>query len=122
MDFIFDDEKPIYLQLIERVRLAIISGELPAGSRIPPVRELALQAHINPNTVQRALAELEESGLIYTERTNGKFVTEDPERIRREKENAARASLKRFREDLRRLAMTEEEIKALLKEEGPWSF
>ena len=117
MKFDFDNEKPIYLQLIEGVRVAIVSGELPPGSRIPPVRELAMQARINPNTVQRALAELEEEGLIFTERTNGKYVTEDAARIRAEKEKLARLSLCRFRKELARLGMTKNEIETLFKED-----
>lgn len=75
MIFNFDNERPIYLQLIEQIRFAIISGELAPGEKLPSVRDLASQARANPNTVQKALAELEEIGLVFTERTNGKYVT-----------------------------------------------
>ena len=77
MVFEFNNEQPIYIQLVEQLKIKIISGKLPSGERLPSVRELALMTKVNPNTMQKALAELEETGLIYTERTNGKFVTTD---------------------------------------------
>ena len=77
MNYIFNDDRPIYIQLVEMLRIQIVSGKLKKGERIPSVRELALTARVNPNTMQKALAELEDEGLIYTERTNGKYVTED---------------------------------------------
>ena len=83
MDYIFDNERPIYVQLVEKIRLEIISGRLRSGERLPSVRELALITKVNPNTMQKALAELEDEGLVYTERTNGKFVTENVELIKK---------------------------------------
>ena len=116
MDFEFDNERPIYLQLVRRLRVGIVSGEVTPGSRIPSVRELAIQAKVNPNTVQRALGELEAEGLIYTERTNGKYVTLDETRIRREKEKLACESLERFRRELKGIGMADEEIEQLWRE------
>lgn len=87
MHFHFDNQRPIYLQLVEQLKLYIISGRIPPGDKLPSVRDLASLARVNPNTMQRALAELEENKLIYTERTNGKFVTKNHrllERARRE--------------------------------------
>lgn len=81
MDFIFDNNQPIYIQLLKQLKIYIISGHLSPGSRLPSVREFALISKVNPNTMQKALAELEELQLIYTERTNGKFVTTDTELI-----------------------------------------
>lgn len=75
MNFEFNNSSPIYVQLVQQLKIYIISGKLGAGERLPSVRDLALQTKVNPNTMQKALAELEEQGLIYTERTNGKFVT-----------------------------------------------
>lgn len=75
MIFKFDDNTPIYIQLVEQLKIHIISGRLNAGDKLPSVRELALQIKVNPNTVQKAMVELEGMDLIYTERTNGKFVT-----------------------------------------------
>ncbi len=73
----FNENVPIYVQIIDKIKRFIISGEGKAGDRLPSVRELATQMQVNPNTVQKALVDLEESGLIYTERTNGKFITQD---------------------------------------------
>ena len=77
MEWIFRTDQPIYTQLVSQVTLAILSGEFPPGSRLPAVRELASQAGVNPNTMQRAMAELEQSGLIHSQRTSGRFVTDD---------------------------------------------
>jgi DNA-binding transcriptional regulator YhcF (GntR family) len=77
----FDNNIPIYMQIVEQLKIYIISGKMQPGERIPSVRELALQIKVNPNTMQRALVELEELKLIYTESTNGKFVTKNKELI-----------------------------------------
>ena len=81
MNFQFDNNIPIYIQLVEQLKIYIISGKLKSGDRLPSVRELALQSKVNPNTMQKALLELEEQKLIYTERTNGKYVTKDQQLI-----------------------------------------
>lgn len=85
MNFDFDNNIPIYIQLVEQIKISIISGAIKSGERLLSVRELALKYKVNPNTVQRALMELENAGLIYTERTNGKFVTNDKELIQKHK-------------------------------------
>lgn len=77
----FDDNQPIYLQIMQIIKTNIVSGNLPVGSKLPSVRELALEAGVNPNTMQRALAELERDGLLYSQRTSGRFVTDDQEKI-----------------------------------------
>ena len=74
-------DAPVYSQLVEHIKLAIVSGEFPLGSRLPSVRELAAEAGVNPNTMQRAFAELEREGLVLTQRTAGRTVTEDALRI-----------------------------------------
>ena len=74
-------DRPIYAQLIEQIKLLIVSGVYPPGSKLPSVRDLAAEAAVNPNTMQRALAQLEVDGLLYTQRTSGRFVTEDETRI-----------------------------------------
>ena len=81
MAWCFDPNRPIYAQLTERLRTRIASGVYPPGSKLPAVRELAADAGANPNTLQRAFAELEREGLIFTQRTSGRFVTEDPEAV-----------------------------------------
>ena len=97
MIFEFDNNIPIYIQLVDQLKIYIISGKVKPGERLPSVRELALQTKVNPNTMQKALAELEELNLVYTERTNGKFVTNDHELINKLKcEYATELSHKYF--------------------------
>lgn len=72
-----DDNRPIWIQLVDSYRQRIATGTWPAGAKIPSVRELALEGGVNPNTVQRALAELDRAGLTRSERTTGRFVTAD---------------------------------------------
>lgn len=81
MKFEFDNNIPIYIQLVEQLKIYIISGKIKSGERLPSVRDLALQTRVNPNTMQKALVELEEMKLVYTERTNGRFVTNNQELI-----------------------------------------
>jgi len=89
MEFVFDNNKPIYIQLVEQLKIYIISGEIKCGDKLPSVRDLALTTKVNPNTMQKALMELEELKLIYTERTNGKFVTNDQKLIEKYKKKYA---------------------------------
>lgn len=96
MKFEFENNIPIYIQLVEQLKIQIISGEIKAGERLPSVRELALKTKVNPNTMQKALSELEEQGLIYTERTNGKFVTENYELIEQIKTAHAKENAEKF--------------------------
>ena len=77
MPWDLDNERPIYLQLMERIQQDIVSGVYKPGEKIPSVRDLALDAAVNPNTMQKALSELERSGLVYSQRTSGRFITED---------------------------------------------
>ena len=86
MKFEFDNNMPIYIQLVEQLKNNIISGTLSVGERLPSVRQLALQTKVNPNTMQKALTELEDLGLVYTDRTNGKYVTNDASLISKYKE------------------------------------
>ena len=79
MKWEFKNGIPIYLQIIDQIKRQIVSGELAPGSRIPAVRDLAQEAGVNPNTMQRALTQLEQEGLLYTQRTNGRFVTQEEE-------------------------------------------
>ena len=97
----FTGNQPVYLQIMEQIRGAILAGEYPPGGRIPPVRELAAQAQVNPNTMQRALLELEREQLLITQGTLGRFVTDDPTILHRMRQQAAQAliweSAARFR-------------------------
>ena len=118
MDYIFDNERPIYVQLVEKIRLEIISGRLRTGERLPSVRELALITKVNPNTMQKALAELEEEGLVYTERTNGKFVTENKELIEKMKNELAKEKVNNYLKDMKNIGVTYEEAVQYLQELG----
>ena len=81
MGWNFQADRPIYAQLMEEIKRRIISGVYKPGEKMPSVRDLAAEASVNPNTMQRAFAQLEQEGLLYTQRTSGRFVTEDEERI-----------------------------------------
>ena len=96
MNFKFDNNIPIYIQLVEYLKNYIISGKFSPGERLLSVRELALQSKVNPNTMQRALSELESLGLVYTERTSGRFVTTDKELINKYKEEYAKDMAEKF--------------------------
>lgn len=96
-------DRPIYFQLVEQIQLLVVSGVYPAGSRLPSVRELAAEASVNPNTMQRALAQLESDGLLYTQRTSGRFVTEDSEKIAQIKKNFAVKLIREFIDKMHRL-------------------
>ena len=114
----FDNERPIYVQLVEKIRLDIVSGKLKQGERIPSVRELALEARVNPNTMQKALVELEEEGLLYTERTNGKYVTDNKKLIEKIKKELAEEKVSIFLEDMKNIGISRDEIVNYLKELG----
>lgn len=89
MNFNFSNDRPIYIQLLEQLQVFIVSGKIKTGEKLPSVRDLAFKSKVNPNTVQKALQELENIGLIYTERTNGKFVTKNQKLIDKYKEKFA---------------------------------
>ena len=118
MEYIFDNERPIYLQLVEKLRIAIVSGELEQGQRIPSVRELATIARVNPNTMQKALLELENQRLIYTQRTNGKYVTKDQELIHQIKKELAKEKVQKYLDDMKNIGITYEEARNYLQELG----
>ena len=118
MDYIFDNERPIYVQLVEKLRIEIVSGKLKSGERIPSVRELALTARVNPNTMQKALSELESEGLVYTERTNGKFVTDNKELIEKIKRKLAEEKVNNYINDMKNIGITYEKAVMYLQELG----
>ena len=110
MAWTFKDDRPIYSQLVDQIKIKIISGEWELGSRLSSVRELAEQAGVNPNTMQRALAELERDGLVHSKRTSGRFVTEDENMIKNVREAVAAENIAAFMESMKRLGFTESEI------------
>ena len=108
-------DRPIYAQLVEQIQRMIVTGVFPAGSRRPSVRELAVEAAVNPNTMQRALARLEEDGLLYTQRTSGRYVTEETNRIMQAKEAMAGELIRQFIENMEKLGYTREQAMELIK-------
>lgn len=116
MPWNLDSSRPIYLQIIERVQMDIITGRYQPGDKLPSVRNLAQEAAVNPNTMQKALSELERSGLIYSQGTSGRFITEDKELIHQMKKELAAAEVSAFVAHMKQLGITPEEIRQLLAE------
>ena len=116
MDYIFDNKTPIYMQLVDKIRLNIVSGKLKKGERLLSVRELALEFKVNPNTMQKALVELEQEGLIYTQRTSGKFVTENEDVISDAKCSLAMNKAKTFMQDMESIGINKSEVLLYLQE------
>ena len=117
MKWSFANDLPIYTQLIEQIKVGVVTGAFPPGERLPSVRDLATEAGVNPNTMQRALAQLESEGLVYSQRTAGRFVTEDETRIGEAKRDLAQEHVARFMEAMRSLAISREETISLLEAE-----
>ena len=115
MDAVFNNSVPIYLQIVSEIKKQIVSGKLIPGERIPSVRELALTYKVNPKTMQKALIELEENGLIKTERTNCKFVTEDENIINKIKNDYADNLTQNYLSEMISLGITKQEIKERIK-------
>lgn len=107
-------DRPIYAQIIEQMELKICSGLYPLGSKLPSVRDLAQEASVNPNTMQRALSKLEESGLLYSVRTSGRFVTEDIDMIKQTKKRLAQEQIQEFLKKMVELGFEQEDILSML--------
>ncbi len=110
MQWNLTDDRPIYLQLMDTITLAIASGTLAAGSRLPSVRELAADAGVNPNTMQRALAELERDGLLYSQRTAGRFVTDESEAIQLKRREFAMQQIEAFLSSMYKMGYTQQQV------------
>ena len=116
MPWNLDDNRPIYLQLMERIQQDIISGVYGPGDKLPSVRELALEASVNPNTMQNALSELERSGLVHSQRTSGRYITRDEQMLKQLKHDLAFQHIQEFMEKMKQLGFAEAEIFQLLQE------
>ncbi len=112
----FRGDLPIYSQLVEQIKLGIVSGSFLPGERLASVRDMAMEAGVNPNTMQRALQELERDGMVYSQRTAGRFVTEDMRVIERAKKQFAEEQIRSFLEAMKKLGYQREEIVSLLEE------
>ncbi|MBP8031389.1 MAG: GntR family transcriptional regulator [Acetobacterium sp.] len=120
MKWYIDSDRPIYKQLVEQIELRIISGVYAPGDKLESVREMAMDAGVNPNTMQKALAELERMELVFAQRTSGRFITEDLKVIEEAKKNLAVQEIGAFLEKMKKLGMGRNEILALMEkiEEG----
>ncbi|MCI7145890.1 MAG: GntR family transcriptional regulator [Clostridiales bacterium] len=116
MKWTFEDGRPIYIQIVEQMKVLIASGAYAPGEKIPAVRELAVEAGVNPNTMQKAMSELERDGFLHSERTSGRFVTEDIEVIDEMKKTLSREFVRDLFEKLDRLGMSKEEIIAAVEQ------
>ena len=118
MQWLFSNDAPIYAQLIEQIKVGIVTGGFPRGERLPSVRDLATEAGVNPNTMQRAMTELAREGLVYSQRTAGRFVTEDETMIQQAKRGLAERHIKLFLAAMTRLGFQPEEMIDLLRQEA----
>ena len=116
MAWALNNDRPIYLQLMERIQTDIVSGKYKPGEKLPSVRELALDAAVNPNTMQKALSELERIGLVYSQRTSGRFITEDEQMLKDMKKEQASRHIAEFFEKMRSLGFRDEETLSLIEE------
>lgn len=116
MQWKLSDDRPIYVQLMETITAAIASGTLAAGSRLPSVREMAAQAGVNPNTMQRALAELERDGLLYSQRTAGRFVTDQSDRITQKRKELVMQQIRIFLSSMKEMGYTSEQTLNLIQQ------
>lgn len=113
-----NSDRPIYAQIVERIQMQIVSGIYKPGEKIPSVRELAAEAGVNPNTMQKALSELERSGLVTAIRTSGRVVTENKEMIMETRNNIAKTQIQEFLQRMMELGFEKEDILTLLKKEA----
>lgn len=116
MEWTFNEETPIYLQIVEQIKTQIATGKLKAGDKIPSVRELAVEAGVNPNTMQKALTELERIGLLYSARTSGRFVAEDKQRTDSVHEELVEQYMKTFTENMSRVGYSPKEAEKMYSE------
>lgn len=116
MTWEFKDNRPIYTQLVEKIKLKIISGEYKIGEKLPSVRDLASEATVNPNTMQKALTELERVGLVYSVRTSGRFITEDCNMIKDMQTTLAKDEIKEFLEKMQKIGFDKERLLTTLQD------
>ena len=109
MSWNFSDDRPIYIQLMEQIQLRIISGAYKVGEKLPSVRDMASDASVNPNTMQKALTELERTGLVFSQRTSGRFITEDSNMIKDIRIELAKEQIEKFLYNMEKIGYTKQE-------------
>ena len=115
MSWNLDSSRPIYTQIVERIQLDIIAGKYQPGARLPSVLDFASEAGVNPNTMQKALAELEREDLVHSERTSGRFITEDTAMIEKMREELATTKIRDFFEKMQQMGFDTEKTIALIE-------
>ena len=116
MPWNLDSDRPIFIQIIEKIQMDIISGLYAPGDKLPSVRELAQNASVNTNTMQKSLSELEGTGLVYSRRTSGRYITEDAAMITNLKKTLAKDIVTQFLDNMQRLGIQDEEVISLISE------
>ena len=106
----FNANRPIYQQIVDEIELRILNGTYEMGMRLPSVRDLAVLAAVNPNTMQRALAELEEMGLVTTQRNTGRTVTTDETAVSRARDVKAELLAETFMMQMQALGLSRKEV------------
>jgi GntR family transcriptional regulator len=109
-------ERPVYIQLIEQIQASIVSGYFKSSDKLPSVRDLAAEASVNPNTMQKALSELERSGLIFSNRTSGRYITSDLALIKKLKSQYAKSTIIEFLDKMKQLGFEQEEVLSIVTE------
>ena len=117
MDYKFNDNIPIYIQLVEMIKTDIVSGKYQPGDKLPAVRDMAMELGVNPNTVQRAFSELEREDLVKSDRTNGRYVTDDKKKIRELLKVLSDKYIDELFEKLNSLGMSDEQIFKMINNE-----
>jgi len=115
MSWNFNDDRPIYVQLMEQIQLRILSGVYKIGDKLPSVRDMASDASVNPNTMQKALTELERTGLVFSQRTSGRFITEDSNMINDIRNNLAKEQIEKFLCSMQKIGYTKQETIKLIE-------
>ena len=118
MEWNIADDRPIWIQLSEQLTAQIASGMYQPGQRLPSVREFAADAGVNPNTMQRAMAEMEREGLVYTERTSGRFLTKETEVLVEKRKSFAKEETEKYLAYMKKIGFTTEEVASYVKVVG----
>lgn len=116
MEWNFEEDSPIYLQIVSQFKARLASGLLSPGDKIASVRELAIEAGVNPNTMQKALSELEREGILYSKRTAGRFVAENSDKIHTLQQEMVKTQLENFVSNMARLGYSLFQTKELFEE------
>lgn len=111
----FSNDRPVYVQIMDEIKMRIVSGRYAPGERIPSVRDLAEEARVNPNTMQKALSEIERDGYIISLRTSGKYVTDNVDMINSLKDSRAESVIRRFAGEMTNMGISMDETIAMLR-------